>query len=179
MQTCAALHQSEVDKRLLFSSVFLFFLSLDFGKRKKIWIPAELKIDVCAAAVQSLPALQSHPCRGIMKRPTVPSSPEMIRCKYLILLSLPYISLSLPPSCGCCLFLYPQSFVFILTFTRFTQPSFQFRLVSYIVYPAGEEGMSGATERAAPSLFRIAISFFFVILAEHRESHRDVHSEIC
>lgn len=141
-------------------------------------------MDLCAATVRFLPALQSHPCRGIMKRPAVPSSPAIISCKYLILLSLPYISLSLPPSCGCCLFLYPQSFVFILTSTRSTQPSCQFRLVSYIVYPAGEEGMSRAAERAAPSLFRIAISFFsffffFVILAEYRESHRDVHSEIC
>lgn len=51
----------------LVSPVFLFFLSLHFGKQKKIWIPAELKMDVCAAAVRSLTALQSHPCRGTMK----------------------------------------------------------------------------------------------------------------
>lgn len=57
-------------------------------------------------------------------------------------------------------FFLSSSFVFILTFKRGTQPSCQFRLVSYIVSPTREGGVSRAAERAAPSVFRIMISFF-------------------
>lgn len=68
------------------------------------------------------------------------------------------------------------SFVFILTFTRSTQPSCQFTLFSYIVSPTREEGMSKAAERAALSVFRILIRFF-VIPAECGKSQRKVHNE--
>lgn len=76
------------------SLVFLFFLSSWLRKKSRspCWVG-----DGCAgaAALRFLPALQSHPGRGIVQRPAVPRSLAMVSCKYLILLSLSYISISL------------------------------------------------------------------------------------
>lgn len=135
-----ALHYIRVrSTNALVSHVFLSFLSLEFGKRKKIWILAELKINLCCAV------RLSWLCRVILAEELWKDQPSPVHLKWSAAnissycLFLIFLSPSRLPSCGCCLFLYPQSFVFILTFARFTQPPCQFRLVSYIVYPAGEE----------------------------------------
>lgn len=82
----------------LLSSVFLFSSS---WLREKSRVPAELG-DGCAgaAALRFLPALPSHPGRGIVKRPALPRSPAMVSCKYLILSLCLYFCLSLSPLCG-------------------------------------------------------------------------------
>lgn len=140
-------------------SCFSFFQVHDLGRN--LGVPAELEMDVPVPLLFDFSRL----CRVILAGESWRDRPSQITCNgqlrisHLISLCL-YFCLSLSRAYSlllCSLFLSP-SFVFTLTFMRSTQPSHQFRLLSQM----REEGMSGVAERAAPSLFRIIISFLAI-----------------
>lgn len=180
-KACTALQQSELEKWFFFLLFFFsfFFFSSSSWLRKKSQVPAELEMDnTGAASLRLCLALQSHPGRGILKRPALLRSPSMVSCKYLILslfVSL-FISqyLSLAFFCGhiwniICLFLTP-SFIFILTFKRNTLPPPLPNQSAFLTsLLEREEGMS---PRKGSSLCIQNHNELFVIPAEYKESHK-------
>lgn len=120
-----------------------------------------------AAALQFLPALQSHPGRGIMKRPALPRSPATVSCKHLILyLSFIFVSLPLP-----CVGLFLSTFSFFLSSNIFC---FRFDLhnnlplSSYIV-------RDEQSSRKGSSLRNQNYDQLFVIPAESQTKFTDRH----
>lgn len=164
----------------LVSLVFLFFLSSWLRKKSRspCWVG-----DGCAgaAALRFLPALQSHPGRGIVKRPAVPRPLAMVSCKYLILLSLSYISISLSPSCGCFLdhFLFFSLLIFCFHFDLQEGHTTFLSVQAGFLYCFSNKRRRGeqSSRKGSSLCIQNHDQLFFVIPAEYEKSQRKVYTE--
>lgn len=161
----------------LVSLVSSFFSSSWLSKKSQgpCWVG-----DRCAGAavLRFLPALQSHPGRGIMKSPALPRSPGQPQISHLSLCLYFSLTLSLSPSCG-----------YILDhFLLFLSPSFHFDLhreYTTILIRSGcflmlllkERERWAEWQKGQPHQYSESWSAFLLFLQSIRKVTNCVHSE--